>query len=155
MSLRDVINKLKGTVQFNVEQAVLQIIDENTEFLIFLLKYQMSQGIDGDGKMTTVFGKDFYADSTVFEKERHGVGLGRETNFITNYMSGEFYESIQMTRSGSTVVFTSDVPYYEEILLRSGKNIMKFNIETTKIFEKEILNPQLKIKYEAFVNGIR
>ena len=154
MSILNAINKLKQIQQFSVEDSIYEIIAENKYFIEFLLRYQMSQGVDGNNNPTLAVFGPFYADRTIFNKEHNGIGLGAETNIVTNYMTGKFYDSIVFQSDSGSVVFTSDVEYFSKIIERSGIDIMKLNDENAKILEEEVINPQLKQKYNDFVNAI-
>lgn len=156
MSIRNIINKLKSIQQFDVEKETIDIINENKEFILYLLRNQMATGIDGDGNLVRAKYGTFYSDRTVREKEgAYAFGLGRETNVVTNYMTGQFYDSIQLASSGTDFVFSAGVPYYEEILLRSGKQIMKLNAESSKELLNAVIFPQLEIRREKYSNGLQ
>jgi len=136
--------------KFDLQYETTRIINENSEYLTNLLAIQLSQGKDADGANVTVFGKDYYSDRTVFEKTRHGSGLGKVTDRITNYMSGAFYFGLKVNVNGTRFVFTSDVPYFQDILTRSGtERVIQLNQEHLEQFRNEILIPQLKLAFNG------
>lgn len=137
---------MKALRDFDFQAETIKIINENGFFLIALLRTQLAEGKDSQGKQVTVFGRPFYADRTVFNKERHGAGLGKQTDWITNYMSGAFYSQLQVITEGKAFRIDSAVPYFDEILSRSGRTIMELNKKNTQQFTKEILIPQLKAR---------
>lgn len=155
MSLRNIINRLKQIKKFNAEEEIISIVNENKNFIEYILQQQMSQGIDGAGEPVKAKYGDFYSDRTIQEKQRHGFGLGRETNYVTNYMTGSFYDSIEFVQQGKSGVFKSGVPYFESIILRSGEDIMRLGKESAELLKKEVIEPQLKIRFERYTNGLQ
>lgn len=150
MPLNNLYAKIVKLQEFSIEAEAMRIINENAEFLVSLLKSQLAKGVDGDGNQVLAKYGDFYADRTVFNKERHGVGLGKETRWVTNYMSGTFYLSIHMVTSGITFTFDSNVPYFVDIALRNSNSLMHLNKANLLRFKNEILVPQLQIR----MNGV-
>lgn len=154
MSLRNIINKLKSINKFDIEIEVDAIIRENSDAIISILRNQMAIGIDGNGEPVSAKYGSFYSKFT-FDIKKEYSGLAGVTEVVTNYMSGSFYLSIQLNPRGkNNFVFQSGVPHFEEIIARSGEDIMKLNSESTKRLVKEIINPQLKIRRERYENGI-
>lgn len=150
MPLNNLRNRIEKLQKFDLESSVTLIINKNSEYLADLLSIQLAQGKDADKQNVTVFGRDYYSDRTVFEKERHGSGLGKVTDRITNYMSGAFYIGLKVTANNKNFVFTSNVPYFEDILKRSGTHrIIELNEEHLSQFKQEILLPQLKQIYNG------
>lgn len=144
MSLRNIISKIEKAEKFNIKKETIDIINNNAEFILELLRDQMRAGKDADNK--PVFAKygPYYADSTVFEKERYGVGLGKFTEWVTNYMSGNFYLSLKVITKTDTFNITSDVDYFSDIITRSGIRIMELSKENVLIFRNTILLPELQ-----------
>ena len=148
-NLRRRIEKLEA---FDMESEVTRIVQENGDWLVSRLRQQLAKGIDAD--LTPALGNygPFYADKTVLYKERHGVGLGKETGFVTNYMTGNFYLSLNIEVANNNFVFTSTVPYFYDILQRSGTHrIVELNNQDLAYFSKYILLPQLRLNFN---NGI-
>lgn len=138
--------RLRAVARINLSKEAQDIVRQNDQFLIGLLRLQLQEGKDGNNNPVTVFGRDFYADRTVFNKERHGYGLGKQTGWITNYMTGEFYREMKVVFEGKQFSFISGVPYFKEIIGRSGGVIMKLSKQNVQLFTKEILLPKLKQK---------
>lgn len=135
-----------------MESEVTRIIIDNGDWLISKLKQQLSKGIDADFAPALAKYGPFYADATVLSKERHGVGIGKETGFVTNYMTGEFYMSLDLEVYDNDFIFTSTVPYFQDILDRSKTHrIVELNNQDLAYFSKYILLPQLR---QSFSNGI-
>lgn len=136
--------RLRAVAKFNFSKEAQDIVRKNDAFLIGLLRIQLQEGKDGNDNPVTVFGRDFYADRTVFNKERHGHGLGKQTGWITNYMTGQFYREMRVVFEGRQFSISSGVPYFREIIGRSGRVIMKLSKKHIQLFTKEILLPELK-----------
>lgn len=146
--------RLKAIRDFDFQKETREIVNQNSGFLIGLLRIQLASGKDGNNENVKVFGRNFYADRTVFEKEKPEVfGLGRQTSWITNYMSGAFYSQLRINTQGRGFAFTSDVPYFEDILIQSGKIIMELNKQHVQEFTKDILIPTLKQRLKNRTNG--
>lgn len=152
MPLSHAISNINSLRSFDVAKEIEIIINRNSEQIVTLLKNQLQQGKDSNNDNVTIFGRDYYADATVFEKERHGVGLGSFTQWITNYMSGAFYNSLSVVVKGSVFDVVSDVDYFPEITSRSGDKIMELNQENLQRFYEEILIPQLMVSFQQQTN---
>lgn len=150
MPLNNLFKKIEALQVFDVEKETISIINENEHFITALLRLQLQAGKDMNDEPVTIFGRDYYSDRTVFDKE-HGnyPPLGRQTEWITNYKEGYFYASLVTVAKGHTFKTVSDVPYFEEILKRSGDSIMQLNKQHLEQFSKEILIPQLRERWKS------
>src|SRR6185503_5525236 len=106
MPLNNLRNRIQKLQKFNLESYVTAIINSNSDYLANLLSLQLSQGKDSDNQNVTVFGRDYYSDSTVFEQTRYGSGLGKVTDRITNYLSGDFYIGLKVFATDKKFIFT-------------------------------------------------
>lgn len=149
MPLNNLFKKIEALEKFDIEKEAIDIINKNGDYITGLLRLQLQAGKDSNDENITVFGRDFYSDLTIFNKERHGVGLGKQTNWITNYMSGRFYMSLKTVAYGRVFKTESDVPYFQDILARSGESIMKLNKIHLEEFAAEILIPELRRRFKA------
>lgn len=149
MPLDNLFRKIEALELFDIEKEIIDIINKNGYYITALLRLQLQEGKDGNDEPVTVFGRDFYADSTVFDKERHGVGLGKQTEFITNYKSGAFYMSLVTITEGRFFKTESSLSYFNDILARSGDVIMKLNKKHLLQFKEEILIPELRLRFKA------
>lgn len=149
MALEDFHKKIDTLAQFDIELEVMNILRDNYQRLLDMIKTQMLSGKDGYDRDVTIFGKDFYSDSWAWVKERHGVGIGKETDRITNFFQGYFYSYLQLNVEVKEFFFTSDVPYFDEIMLRSGKDILRLNKANLEIVTNEIIVPELQKRFAA------
>lgn len=149
MPLNNLFRKIEALERFNIEKEIVDIINKNGDYITGLLRLQLQEGKDSNNENITIFGRDHYSDLTIFNKEMHGVGLGKQTEWITNYMSGRFYMSLKTTASGRVFKTESDVPYFKDIIARSGDVIMKLNKKHLEEFSSEILIPELRRRFKA------
>lgn len=152
MPLNNLYNRIVALQEFDVQKETIDIINENGEYMVNLLKEQLAAGKDMDGNNVTVFGRPEYSARTVFEKKEYGIGLGEVTDRITNYMTGEFYNSIYVAAIGSSFIFDSAISYFPEIIEQSGDRIMGLNARNLRKFSEEILKPQLLLRFKSKVN---
>jgi hypothetical protein len=140
----NISNKIKKIIQFDAKKHTVEIVNANAEYLNELLRSQLKIGLDGNGKPVTVFGNLAYSERAVHNKLDNGFGLGKEVRWITNYMTGDFYENLNPLTNGSYLTFKSNVSYFEDIIAQSGGVIMKLNDSNLKKFKTEILVPELE-----------
>lgn len=147
--------RIKALRIFDVRKETISIINQNSEYITGLLRLQLQEGKDANNQDVKIFGRDFYSDRTVFDKE-HGnyPPLGKVTEFITNFRTGDFYRSLKTSASGTVFVTTSDVNYFQDILARSGAVIMRLNKRHLQEFAIEILVPELRKRFKALENGL-
>lgn len=153
MALTNALNKIRKATTFDVTAEVMKIINLNESFMVFLLKQQLQAGIDGNGKGVTVFGRSEYRQVTIEAKEYEGIGLGAVTDRITNYMFGNFYDSLYVQTEGTVFTYKSDLDYAVDIRKQSGDIIFKLNAASLARLKKEIIIPQLQERYKQQMNG--
>lgn len=147
----NISNKIRKIEEFDLGKNVIDIVANNQEFLAELLRTQLEQGLDGDGNEVTVRGNSFYSEFTIKNKKSKGVGLGRVTEWITNYMTGDFYSKIKVHSDGKRLWFDSSVAYFDDIISQSGGIIMKLNKNNLELFIKTKLKPDIEKRMK---NGV-
>lgn len=154
MPLNNLFRKIDAISKFDIEKETIDIINENGWYITALLRLQLQRGKDMNDEPVTIFGRDYYSDRTIFDKE-HGAypPLGKFTSWITNYRTGQFYSTLVTSAQGRVFKTESSVPYFDKILQRSGDKIMKLSKEHLSQFSREILIPQLKIRFKIFSGG--
>lgn len=151
MALDNFYNNIVALQEFNIQEVTTEIINENAQYIQDLLVSQLEQGLDGNDE--SVISKrrggtfDYYADMTVKEKERYGIGLGSFTDWITNFMTGDFHHSLKVVVNGTQFEFTSDLSYFDTIIARSGEIIIQLSKENCELFSRNILFPQIKERF--------
>lgn len=143
--LLETINKLKT---FDWEGALKEIVTQNTAVIEDLQRDQMASGKDSQGNETLLDGSG-YADITKAYKRMVGVGLGAVIDRVTGYQIGNLYSEINASVEGDQYNVKSDVPYFSELILRTGEQWMTLNETERKIFGEEITLPMIK---EIFLN---
>ena len=145
--------RLKKLVDFDFHKETIDIVNKNSYFLVGLLRTQLASGVDGNNEPARALHGPFYSDLTVFNKQRHGVGLGKQTEWVTNYMTGKFYASLKIVSNNKTFKISSDVEYFQDIIFRSGEAIVELNKENIQAFTREILLPQLRQRLSKKLNS--
>jgi hypothetical protein len=155
MPLDNLRKKINALQVFDIEKDTIDIINKNEYYITALLKLQLQEGKDSEGKNVTIFGRDYYSDRTIFDKE-HGnyPPLGKLTQWITNYKTGAFYASLITVAQGRVFKTESDVAYFDKIIQRSGDKIMKLNKQHLVEFAEEILVPELRKRFKDLSNGV-
>jgi len=155
MPLNNLFRKLNAVQTFDIQSESLKIITEYGYYITALIRLQLQQGKDANDENVKIFGRDFYSDRTIFDKE-HGnyPPLGKQTEWITNYKTGAFYASLRTVVHGTTFGQESDVSYFEDIIERSGEVILRLNKEHILEFKEEILIPELRRRYKLLSGGI-
>lgn len=138
---------------FDVASEGIKIINANAKFIIELLQSQLERGVDRYGNKVLLNGSPDYSEITKYYKRKYGVGLGREIRFVTNYMTGAFYAEMYVVTSAKKFEIESAVPYFSNIIARSGPQIMELSQANYNIFAGEILVPQLKISLENHIRS--
>ena len=155
MSLKNLYNKLSAIESFDPVLETSIIINKYEWYVSGLIRLQLQQGLDSDDKPVTIFGRDYYADRTIFDKTFGAYApLGKITEWITNYKHGDFYRSLKTVSDGRVFYTESDVPYFNEILIRSGDTIIKLSKSSKKDFIEEVLLPELRTRFKELSNGI-
>ena len=153
MSLVGAIKKLEAIKTFDALSEVADILNENDEYIVGLLRLQLQEGKDANNENVTVFGRDYYSYETLAKKERIS-GLGGFTGWITNYETGYFYRSLQAYATKTGFEIDSSVPYFEDIITRSGQVIMQLNQEHLEDLLHEIVEPELGKRFNLYINGL-
>jgi hypothetical protein len=144
MPLDDLQNRINKLQAFDFGQELQTIISDNLEALPVYLKQQLAAGKDGNDEPNTIFGRSGYSPRTVEIKEANGVGLGAVTDRITNYSSGEFYNTVREELEGRVFSADSDVPYFADIRLYSSESLLKINERNRLDFANTITLPAIK-----------
>lgn len=156
MAISDAIKKLESLMKFDEVKIIDDILTENSDKVKALLLNQLSTGTDGKGNRVTIFGREGYSERTIYRKlNEEGLSpLAREIRFITNYMSGNFYQSIKLKVEGRQFIFTSDLDYYDDIIQRSGDDIMVLDEDNLKNLSQTIVAPELSKRLKQLADGL-
>jgi hypothetical protein len=110
-----------------------QIIKSREKDICDAVREQLEMGINGDGKPVYLIrdGEEQYdyAYETIRKKKKM-AGLSGQISPISNYWTGDFYESlyVEVYEGGNFEVLSSD-PKFNLIKARSGENIINLSPE--------------------------
>jgi hypothetical protein len=144
MPLQDFENRIQKLQAFDFALELETIVSDNIDKLPVYLKEQLAAGRDGDGEPVKIFDRAEYSPKTIEIKKAEGQGLGAVTDRITNYMTGEFYNSITEKVEGQVFEADSDVPYFGDIRLRSSDSLLKINERNRLDFATNVTLPAIK-----------
>lgn len=129
--------------KFNFGQELQEIVADNAEKITPYVLQQLAAGKDGDNKPNTIFGRKGYSPKTVEIKEANGQGLGRVTDRVTNYMTGEFYETMFTKVEGQVFEEDSPVSYFGDITLYSSDALLEVNEDNRRDFGQKVTLPEI------------
>jgi hypothetical protein len=138
--LKELIDNLTA---FDFGQEMETIVGEHTEDITELLKVQLAAGKDGNGEPVTLDGNPDYAPFTIEIKEKYGQGLGKVTDRITTYMTGDLYRSLKTKAEGRVFETDANVPYFDDVIDRTGDQIMDLDEDSRLKFAEEITLPAI------------
>lgn len=149
MSFNNLLKRIANTEDFDVQRNTLEILQENSELIADMVAQQLALGKDGNDEDVLINGSG-YKPSTIYQKKNFGSGLGAVTDRVTNYSSGAFYQSLILETKGSLFFVESPLPYFGDIIGRSGQIIMELNSEHKEILSN-IVRTKLKERWIRFV----
>ena len=150
MPFDNLYRKIAAIESFDLVTETMSIIRENEDTILSLVRGQMgSKGTTVDGKFIKAKFGNTYRDRTVFNKEQHGVGLGKKTDHITLFMTGEFYASLQIAIAGTTFNITSNVPHFKEINAWNENKLLGLDKQNLLYFRDNYIIPQLRERFKA------
>lgn len=136
--LQQFINSLDA---FDFESSLSSVIVTNKDVISDKVAEQLgSTSLDGDGNQVLLDGGG-YADATIRYKQDFGQGLGAITDRVTLYQTGELYRMINTEVVVDEVNTMSNVPYYDELMQRTGEQVMKLNESNRLEFAQEYVMP--------------
>lgn len=142
--LDDFKNRIAALQAFDFGQELNNIVEKNADKIPDILAQQLALGKDGAGEPVTLNGSQEYAPFTIEIKERFGKGLGAVTDRVTNYMTGAFYQDMKTTVENDAFETTSDVPYFDDIIERSGSIVMELDESSRIEFGQQVTLPAIK-----------
>lgn len=142
--LDDFKNRIAALQAFDFGKELNDIVEKNADKIPDLLAQQLAQGKDGNNEPVTLNGNTEYAPFTIEIKDRFGKGLGAVTDRITNYMTGAFYQDMKTTVENDAFETVSDVPYFDDIIERSGSVVMNLDESSRIEFGQKVTLPGIK-----------
>lgn len=120
---------------------LVEAIEANTDKLAELQKDQLERGVDGQGDLSLATRGAFYQPATIAYKKIFGVGLGAETDRVTNYMTGNLYAGLQKKVVGETIETMDNVSYFDDVKARSSASQFDLGESSRLQFAKEVVLP--------------
>lgn len=142
--LDDFKNRIAALQAFDFGKELNNIVEQNADKIPDILAQQLAQGKDGNNEPVLLNGNSEYAPFTIEIKERFGKGLGAVTDRVTNYMTGAFYQDMKTTVENDAFETASDVPYFDDIIERSGSIVMELDESSRIEFGQNITLPAIK-----------
>lgn len=142
--LDDFKNRIAALQSFDFGQELNNIVEKNADKIPNALTEQLAQGRDGNDEPVLLNGNPEYAPFTIEIKEQVGKGLGAVTDRVTNYMTGAFYQDMKTTVENDAFETTSDVPYFDDIIERSGSVVMELDESSRTEFGQNVTLPAIK-----------
>jgi len=135
--------------KFIVEDEVEQELRLDAKEIVNMVRLQLARGISGSGQPVTLkrYNMEFnyYSPMTIATKRKRGIGLGSVTSTITNYMSGNFYNSIRVEiYTDASFQVYSISPLYDIIKYRSGEDIINLTTESEQYLFQHRIAPDLQ-----------
>lgn len=143
-NLRKDISNLE---QFNWDDTLQKIVEDNRDHLADFQAKQMAKGVDGKGEPTTLDGSG-YTPYTMDLKQKYGKGLGSVVDRVTGYNTGELYRTLEAAISNGQFTLSSPVEYFGALVGRTGAQWVELNEETRLDFAENITLPQTRKRYK-------
>lgn len=144
MALQNLEKRIQKLQAFNFGEELITIVSENLDKLPVYVREQLAAGKDGNDEPAKIFDNTEYSPKTIAIKKKKGVGLGAVTDRVTNYMSGDFYNSIDEKMEGQVFEPDSDVSYFGDIRLRSSDALLDIDRKNRLDFAQTITVPAIK-----------
>lgn len=148
MSLDNLLNTIHSLSAFDAEKEQLEIVEENKERLVQLQQEQLAAGIGKDGRKRI----DEYRPFTKFIKKTKGVGLGRVTDRVTFFMTGNLYGSLEAKLNGSLFSIESPLPTFDKMVERITPDDYGLDYDQRLEFATEIVLPQIQERFKQKVS---
>ena len=106
---------------------------ETKETYLELNASQLARGIDKNGDAITLDGHG-YTPFTKDIKSKYGSGIGAITDHVTLYMTGTMYKSETLGVQGDDIKLAFNTPYSDELLARTGDQVLGLNSESREAY---------------------
>jgi hypothetical protein len=145
---------LENINAFSAEKVVEQQLVLDKAEIVIMVKLQLESGIDGNDDPVYLYRRGArrkdYARYTIQQKDMFGVGIASITDHITNYMSGEFYNSIYVdVYSNGNFEVKSRSSLYELIKFRSGADIINLSPSSEQWLFEQYIAPDIQAEINS------
>ena len=135
--LTQLVSQLPAIAEASVRQTSRQYLD--------LQAAQFAMGLDSVDKPIALNGEG-YTPYTKDLKVKFGVGLGKVTDRVTLYQTGQLYSQLKLDVQSGLVKITSDVPYWTDLESRTGQIIEGLTPDHLGEYKKQMVGPVYKAK---------
>jgi hypothetical protein len=125
-----------------------RIINNNKDELLRLQLKQFEEGVDSKSEPILLEGKGYnpwYAD----KKRKYGIGIGQITDHVTLYLTGDLYRETFIQITNKEFYFTSRVPYFPELMRRTG-DVTGLNLPSRQYFAEKFVLTGIEIVLKSY-----
>jgi hypothetical protein len=140
MALDDFKSRVDALKAFDFGDELEGIVERNKSTIADLQAEQWAKGKRSDGNDIN----PQYSPFTIAYKKQFGVGLGRITDHVTFYQTGELYKSLYAAVNNRQFSIESDNFKFDKAKKRSGEKIVGLNQESKVTFAENITLPEIK-----------
>jgi hypothetical protein len=147
MPLEQLQTLVRNLQQFDLATEQNKIIEDNKDVLADLQAEQWaSTSKDYAGREIRLLDNagGGYRPFTIQQKRLFGVGLGRITDRVTNYQTGELFRQMKTNIANGKFFFTSGVPYFKTLMKREG-DPTGLDSEQRLKFAESYVQPGIKV----------
>jgi hypothetical protein len=131
---------IAGLQSFDAAQEVETIVHANGQRLVELQQEQLSFGVDITGRKRA----DEYRPLTKYLKGKFGNGIGRVTDRVTFFMTGNLYGSLKPVFSGDKYEVKSSLFTYDKMKARIGDENYGLSPDQREEFALTVTIPEFK-----------
>lgn len=142
--------KIKALETFNFKSETLAVITEHKDKLADLQAEQLAQGLNSKGEK---IGPE-YRPFTIQKKKSEGVGLGRVTDRVTFFQTGELYRKLRAEIRVSAFAIKADSFKFDKMIKRSGVNTVGLNDDSREKFILGVTRPGILKAYKQKVTDV-
>jgi hypothetical protein len=147
--LNGLLKFIDNIKNFSAEEVVTEELTLDKNEIVIMVRLQLESGIDGNDDKVYLYRRGArrynYARYTIQQKDIFGSGIGAITDHITNYMTGNFYNSIYVeVYSDASFQVKSTDWIYEIIKERSGADIIRLSPESEAYLFKHTIGPDIQ-----------
>jgi hypothetical protein len=137
----DLANAFK---KVNVEKAAVNAFFRTEDALVSAVAEQMSKGMTGRDEpiVSPYTGKIYYAPMTVQYKQENGSGIGKITEHITLFQTGNHYRGLYAALRGRNLEIGSTVQY-DAAFNRANKELYQPGTQAGQDFINDQLEPAM------------
>jgi hypothetical protein len=141
--LTDLELRMKKLEELDIPIAIQNALIDNERAIIEFIWEQMDEGISGTGEPITLDGyPEYYPGYAAFKRRM----TGQRTDIINLHLYGDFYASMYtvVTSKGDSFRVEATVPYYDDIIARTGGEVMQLTPGNMESFVDLFITPVIE-----------